>query len=118
MAASNHKLSMDEYKQLSDLLRKAEQDGRLGEAMVFSGLADKVEPALTRYQHSLSGTPGGNSGPFTLNLESMVGSGLKWISQWAYNSDTEISDSERKSSCGNYDSSLLWARRSCAWIYA
>ena len=75
MAAGNHKLSMDEYKQLSELLRKAEQDGRLGEAMVFSGLADKVEPALTRYQHSLSGTPGGNSGPFTLNLESMVGSG-------------------------------------------
>ena len=75
MAVGNHKLSMDEYKQLSELLRKAEQDGRLGEAMVFSGLADKVEPALTRYQHSLSGTPGGNSGPFTLNLESMVGSG-------------------------------------------
>ena len=75
MAAGNHRLSMDEYKQLSELLRKAEQDGRLGEAMVFSGLADKVEPALTRYQHSLSGTPGGNSGAFTLNLESMVGSG-------------------------------------------
>ena len=45
MAAGNHKLSMDEYKQLSELLRKAESDGRLGEAMVFSGLADKVEPA-------------------------------------------------------------------------
>ena len=75
MAAGNHKLSMDEYKQLSDLLRKAEQDGRLGEAMVFSGLAEKVTPALTRYQQSLSGTPGGNSGAFTLNLESMVGSG-------------------------------------------
>ena len=75
MAAGNHKLSMDEYKQLSELLRKAEQDGRLGEAMVFSGLADKVEPALTRYQHSLSGAPGGHKGPFALNLESMLGSG-------------------------------------------
>ena len=38
MAAGNHRLSMDEYKQLSELLRKAESDGRLGEAMVFSGI--------------------------------------------------------------------------------
>ena len=75
MAAGNHKLSMDEYKQLSELLRKAEQDGRLGEAMVFSGLAEKVAPALTRYQQNLTGIPGGNNGPFTLNLQSMVGSG-------------------------------------------
>ena len=57
MASGNHRLSMDEYKQLSELLRKAEQDGRLGEAMVFSGLADKVEPALNRYQNSLNGPP-------------------------------------------------------------
>ena len=75
MAAGNHKLSMDEYKQLSELLRRAELDGRLGEAMVFSGLAEKVAPALTRYQQNLTGIPGGNNGPFTLNLQSMVGSG-------------------------------------------
>ena len=104
MAAGNHKLSMDEYKQLSELLRKAEQDGRLGEAMVFSGLAEKVAPALTRYQQNLTGIPGGNNGPFTLNLQSMVGEWLRWTSKWAYSS-TEICYSKGKGSSGNYDSS-------------
>ena len=101
MAAGNHKLSMDEYKQLSELLRKAEQDGRLGEAMVFSGLAEKVAPALTRYQQNLTGIPGGNNGPFTLNLQSMVGSG----SGGPPSGSTEICYSKGKGSSGNYDSS-------------
>ena len=70
--SSQHHLSMSEYKQLSELLRKAEQDGRLGEAMVFSGLADKVQPALNRYQNSLSKPPPGGYMPIALNLESML----------------------------------------------
>ena len=42
---------------------------------MFSGLADKVEPALNRYQNSLNGPPGGYKMPLALNLESMLGSG-------------------------------------------
>ena len=38
--SSEHHLTMGEYQELAALLKKAERDGRLGEAMVFSGVAE------------------------------------------------------------------------------
>ena len=66
--SSEHHLTMGEYQELAALLKKAEQDGRLGEAMVFSGVANSVQPALDRYQNSLNG----GYIPIPLNLEAML----------------------------------------------
>ena len=49
-------------------MKKAEEDGRLGEAMVFSRVAKSVQPALDRYQNSLNG----GYIPIPLNLEAML----------------------------------------------
>ena len=52
----DHKITMEEYHELSRLLRKARGDGRLGEAMVFSGIpAGEFAPALEKYQQYLGG---------------------------------------------------------------
>lgn len=60
------RLSMTEYQQLSQLLKRAKDEGRLGEALVFSGMENDLAPALQAYNHRLSG---GQSIPVPLSLD-------------------------------------------------
>lgn len=66
--SSDHHLTMGEYQELAALLKKAERDNRLGEAMLFSGVAGAVQPALEKFQKSLNG----GYIPIPLNLEAML----------------------------------------------
>ena len=46
---------MDEYKQLSNLLKRASNENRLGEVMVFANVEDEAAMQLQTYLHPTGG---------------------------------------------------------------
>ena len=50
-AGSSSRMTMEEYKQLSNLLKRASNENRLGEVMVFANLEDEATTQLQSYLH-------------------------------------------------------------------
>ena len=57
-AGSSSRMTMDEYKQLSSLLKRASNENRLGEVMVFANVEDEATTQLQTYLQ-----PGVNARP-------------------------------------------------------
>ena len=57
-AGSSSRMTMDEYKQLSSLLKRASNENRLGEVMVFANVEDEATTQLQTYlQPGVSAKP-------------------------------------------------------------
>ena len=54
-AGSSSRMTMDEYKQLSNLLKRASNENRLGEVMVFANVEDEAAMQLHTYLHPTGG---------------------------------------------------------------
>ncbi len=54
-AGSSSRMTMDEYKQLSNLLRRASNEKRLGEVMVFANVEEEAASQLQTYLHPAAG---------------------------------------------------------------
>ena len=66
---ASHKMNMQEYQQLAELLQKAKADNRLGEAMYFAGIHKEVGTEVENYQSRLAG---GKTLPVPLSLNAMI----------------------------------------------
>ena len=54
-AGSSSRMTMDEYKQLSNLLKRASGENRLGEVMVFANVEEEAASQLHTYLHPMAG---------------------------------------------------------------
>ena len=54
-AGSSSRMTMEEYRQLSSLLKRASNENRLGEVMVFANIEDAAATQLQTYLHPVVG---------------------------------------------------------------